>query len=126
VVHVRLETVPGVHLLPVPAILLGELLRLADHPVDILWLSFRSSPEMVIFSDLPVAMSAACTLRMPLGSTSKVTSICGVPLGAGAMPVVNTCFFLVGTTVLRGISLVITPGRLQAEGERRDVEEDHA
>uniref|UniRef100_J3L0X5 Uncharacterized protein n=1 Tax=Oryza brachyantha TaxID=4533 RepID=J3L0X5_ORYBR len=73
--------------LPVAAVLLGELLRLAHHPVDLLWLSFRSSPEMVICSDLPVALSAALTLRMPLASTSKVTSICGVPLGAGAMPV---------------------------------------
>uniref|UniRef100_A0A0E0L2V4 Uncharacterized protein n=1 Tax=Oryza punctata TaxID=4537 RepID=A0A0E0L2V4_ORYPU len=105
------------------------------------WLILRSSPEMVIFSDLPVALSAASTLRMPFASTSNVTSICGAPLGAGAMPVrsnlpssrlslvmlrspsntwmvtvvclslyvVNTCVFFVGTTVLRGISLVITP-----------------
>ncbi|GER50807.1 Glyoxylate reductase (NADP(+)) [Striga asiatica] len=35
---------------------------------------------MVIFSDLLEALSSAVTLRMLLASTSKVTSICGVPL----------------------------------------------
>uniref|UniRef100_J3M6G1 Uncharacterized protein n=1 Tax=Oryza brachyantha TaxID=4533 RepID=J3M6G1_ORYBR len=80
---------------------------------------------MVILSDLPVARSAALTLRMPFVSTSNVTSICGAPLGAGAMPVVNSCVFFVGTGVLRGIRVVITPGRLEAESERRDVEDDH-
>ncbi len=32
---------------------------------------------------LPVALSLAVTLRMPLASMSKVTSICGMPRGAG-------------------------------------------
>ena len=35
---------------------------------------------------LPVPLSIALTLTMPLASMSKVTSICGMPLGAGAMP----------------------------------------
>ena len=35
---------------------------------------------------LPVAWSLADTLRMPLASMSKVTSICGTPRGAGGMP----------------------------------------
>ena len=41
---------------------------------------------MVIFCSLPVAISLALTLTMPLASISKVTSICGMPRGAGAMP----------------------------------------
>ena len=36
---------------------------------------------------LPVAMSLAETLRMPLASISKETSIWGTPRGAGAIPV---------------------------------------
>jgi hypothetical protein len=32
---------------------------------------------MVIFCSLPVAMSFAVTLTMPLASMSKATSICG-------------------------------------------------
>ena len=42
---------------------------------------------MVIFFSLPVALSFADTLRMPLASMSNVTSICGTPRGAGGMPV---------------------------------------
>ena len=34
---------------------------------------------------LPVALSLAPTLMMPLASMSKVTSICGTPRGAGGM-----------------------------------------
>ena len=41
---------------------------------------------MVTFCSLPVALSLALTLRMPLASMSKVTSICGTPRGAGGMP----------------------------------------
>src|SRR6266487_779063 len=41
---------------------------------------------MVIFCSRPVALSRAVTLRIPLASISKVTSICGTPRGAGAMP----------------------------------------
>ena len=41
---------------------------------------------MVILFSLPVALSLAPTCRMPLASMSKVTSICGMPRGAGAMP----------------------------------------
>ena len=42
---------------------------------------------MVIFCSLPVPRSLAETCTMPLASMSKVTSICGTPRGAGAMPV---------------------------------------
>mmetsp|Transcript_37812 Transcript_37812/g.118466 ORF Transcript_37812/g.118466 Transcript_37812/m.118466 type:complete len:227 (-) Transcript_37812:1105-1785(-) len=41
---------------------------------------------MVIFSSLPVDFSTARTLRMPLASMSKVTSICGTPRGIGGIP----------------------------------------
>ena len=41
---------------------------------------------MVIFCSLPVPRSFADTLTIPLASISKVTSICGIPRGAGAMP----------------------------------------
>ena len=41
---------------------------------------------MVIFCSLPVALSRAETFTMPLASRSKVTSICGMPRGAGGMP----------------------------------------
>mmetsp|Transcript_29772 Transcript_29772/g.77015 ORF Transcript_29772/g.77015 Transcript_29772/m.77015 type:complete len:450 (+) Transcript_29772:691-2040(+) len=96
---------------------------------------------IVIFSFLPVPLSSAPTLRMPLASISNETSICGTPRGAGGMPpssnlprrwqslvmvrspsktwimtagwlswyVEKTCDFLVGMTVLRGMSLVMTP-----------------
>ncbi|CFB87634.1 Uncharacterised protein [Mycobacterium tuberculosis] len=36
---------------------------------------------------LPVPLSLAVTCTMPLASMSKVTSICGIPRGAGGMPV---------------------------------------
>ena len=41
---------------------------------------------MVTFCSLPVPMSFADTFTMPLASISNVTSICGTPRGAGAMP----------------------------------------
>ena len=41
---------------------------------------------MVIFCSLPVAMSFAETLTMPLASMSNATSICGTPRGAGGRP----------------------------------------
>mmetsp|Transcript_2321 Transcript_2321/g.6243 ORF Transcript_2321/g.6243 Transcript_2321/m.6243 type:complete len:236 (-) Transcript_2321:1148-1855(-) len=44
------------------------------------------SEVMVIFSDFPVPLSAAVTCRMPLESTSNVTSIWGTPRGAGGIP----------------------------------------
>ncbi|CPU65267.1 Uncharacterised protein [Mycobacteroides abscessus] len=44
-------------------------------------------PVMVIFCSLPVPRSLAPTWTMPFASMSKVTSICGTPRGAGAMPV---------------------------------------
>ncbi len=41
------------------------------------------APVIVIFCSLPVALSVAMTLTMPLASMSKVTSTCGKPRGAG-------------------------------------------
>merc|ERR1711924_573108 len=41
---------------------------------------------IVIFSDFPVPLSSAPTLRMPLESISNVTSIWGCPRGAGGIP----------------------------------------
>ncbi|CDE84219.1 uncharacterized protein BN601_01294 [Coraliomargarita sp. CAG:312] len=41
---------------------------------------------IVIFCSLPVDLSLALTFNMPLASISNVTSICGRPRGAGAMP----------------------------------------
>jgi hypothetical protein len=38
---------------------------------------------IVIFCSLPVPLSLAEALTMPLASISKVTSICGTPRGAG-------------------------------------------
>ncbi len=51
--------------------------------------SFGSAepPVIVIDCSLPVPRSLAPTLTMPFASMSKVTSICGMPRGAGAMPV---------------------------------------
>ena len=40
-----------------------------------------------IFCWLPVARSLADTWVMPFASMSKATSICGMPRGAGGMPV---------------------------------------
>ena len=42
---------------------------------------------MVIFFSLPEALSLAETLRIPSAVTSKDTSICGTPRGAGGIPV---------------------------------------
>ena len=36
---------------------------------------------------LPVPLSSAVTLNIPFASSSNVTSICGMPLGAGLIPV---------------------------------------
>uniref|UniRef100_A0A2M4B0N0 Putative secreted protein n=1 Tax=Anopheles triannulatus TaxID=58253 RepID=A0A2M4B0N0_9DIPT len=41
---------------------------------------------MVILFSLLVDFSSAVTLRIPLASMSKVTSIWGTPRGAGGMP----------------------------------------
>ena len=46
-------------------------------------LSSDDWPVMVIDCSLFVALSLAATWTMPLASMSKVTSICGVPRGAG-------------------------------------------
>ncbi len=53
------------------------------------WISSSESPEpdlISIFCSLPVPWSLAATLMMPLASMSKVTSICGMPRGAGGIP----------------------------------------
>jgi hypothetical protein len=41
---------------------------------------------MVILASFPVALSLAEIFTIPLASISKVTSIYGTPLGAGAIP----------------------------------------
>ena len=41
---------------------------------------------MVICCSLPVPLSFAETWIIPSASISKVTSICGIPRGAGLMP----------------------------------------
>ena len=46
---------------------------------------------MVIFCSFCVPKSFAVTLRIPLESISKVTSICGTPLGAGGIPTRLNC-----------------------------------
>ncbi len=42
---------------------------------------------MVIFCSLFVARSFAETFKMPLASMSNVTSTCGIPRGAGGIPI---------------------------------------
>ena len=96
---------------------------------------------IVILCSLPVPLSFAVTFKRPLASMLNVTSICGTPRGAGAIPsstkrpkdllsaansrspcstwistcgwlslaVENVSLLLVGTVVLRSISLVDTP-----------------
>lgn len=46
-------------------------------------------PDYSLCCSLPVPLSLADTLTMPLASMSKVTSICGTPRGAGGIP---TCY----------------------------------
>uniref|UniRef100_A0A224XTP4 Putative secreted protein n=1 Tax=Panstrongylus lignarius TaxID=156445 RepID=A0A224XTP4_9HEMI len=41
---------------------------------------------MVMVLALPVDFSTAVTFSIPFASTSNVTSICGIPLGAGGKP----------------------------------------
>ena len=54
--------------------------------------SLMLEPEvMVMCCSFPVPRSFALTLTIPLASISKVTSICGMPLGAGAMPSRRNC-----------------------------------
>ena len=48
--------------------------------------SLPLSLVILMFSLLPVDLSAAVTLRIPLASISNDTSICGTPLGAGGIP----------------------------------------
>ena len=52
-------------------------ISVSDNPVE---------SVMVIFCSLPVPLSLAPTFRMPFASISKVTSICGIPRGAGGIP----------------------------------------
>src|SRR5207253_10870523 len=51
--------------------------------------SFESFVDavIVILFCFPVPKSLAVTLSIPLASMSKVTSICGTPIGAGGIPV---------------------------------------
>mmetsp|Transcript_15666 Transcript_15666/g.48501 ORF Transcript_15666/g.48501 Transcript_15666/m.48501 type:complete len:520 (-) Transcript_15666:374-1933(-) len=47
--------------------------------------------RMTTDCSLPVALSLADTFRMPSASMSNDTSICGVPRGAGGIPVKSNC-----------------------------------
>mmetsp|Transcript_14331 Transcript_14331/g.38371 ORF Transcript_14331/g.38371 Transcript_14331/m.38371 type:complete len:527 (-) Transcript_14331:71-1651(-) len=59
---------------------------------------------------LAVALSLAETWRMPLASMSKVTSICGVPRGAGGMPTSsNWPRSLLSTAISRSPWRTLTP-----------------
>ncbi len=58
------------------------------------WISASFRPELawiLILFSLPVALSLAATCKMPLASMSNVTSICGMPRGAGGMSVRLNC-----------------------------------
>src|SRR5206468_7483103 len=62
---------------------------LASASLTIFWMSVSDRPPeawMRICCSLPVALSLAETLTMPLASMSKVTSTCGTPRGAGGKP----------------------------------------
>lgn len=52
-----------------------------NHPLTSSLLNDPLSLVMVILLALPVLLSVAVTLRMPLASMSKVTSIWGTPRG---------------------------------------------
>merc|ERR1719269_359783 len=75
---------------------------------------------MVIFCSLPVDFSTAETLRMPLASMSKVTSIWGWPRGMGGIPSrLNFPRMLLSRVMERSPSKtwMRTPGWLSAEEE---------
>eukprot|EP00123_Amoebidium_parasiticum_P000991 comp11954_c0_seq1/m.6632 comp11954_c0_seq1/g.6632 ORF comp11954_c0_seq1/g.6632 comp11954_c0_seq1/m.6632 type:complete len:148 (+) comp11954_c0_seq1:869-1312(+) len=72
---------------------------------------------MVILFSRPVLLSMADTLRIPLASMSKVTSIWGTPRGAGGMPVSsNLPRRLLSLVMARSPSYtwISTPGWLSA------------
>ena len=53
------------------------------------WISASDKPDepsILMRCSLPVPRSLAVTFKIPFASTSKVTSTCGTPLGAGGMP----------------------------------------
>ena len=82
----RLGLVPGLDQLAPLLVLGGVRLGVLDHLARSRPRTGRSTPGCVICCSLPVALSFAETLTMPLASMSKVTSICGTPRGAGGMP----------------------------------------
>ena len=66
---------------------------------------------------LPVDFSKAVTLRIPLASISKDTSICGTPLGIGGISVnVNSPSLLLSLVLARSPSntWIVTAGWLSA------------
>jgi hypothetical protein len=71
--------------LELPLVLLGVRLGVLAHPFDLL---SRQPDDCSIRTDasLPVPRSLAETFRMPFWSMSNLTSICGMPRGAGGMP----------------------------------------
>ena len=68
------------------AVLVGVRLGVADHAPDLL-VGEAGAALISIFCSLPVPRSFADTCRMPFASMSNATSICGMPRGAGGMPV---------------------------------------
>ena len=60
---------------------------------------------MVIFCSLPVSLSFAVTVKMPLASMSKLTSICGAPRGAG--PYAFEAEVAEGAVVARQLALTL-------------------
>ena len=81
-----LGLVAGLRELALAAVLLGVRLGVLHH--RLISSSERPEPALIsIFCSLPVPRSFADTLRMPLASMSNATSICGMPRGAGGMPV---------------------------------------
>src|SRR5660398_198529 len=81
-----LSLVPGLHFF----LLLAVLASVGLSILTICSTSCSERPLELLISmvcSLPVAVSLADTCTIPLASISKVTSICGMPRGAGGIPV---------------------------------------
>ena len=62
-------------------------LRVFDNGSDMLDHYYSVGGYDLLLLDIQLPRSLADTFTMPLASMSNVTSICGTPRGAGAMPV---------------------------------------
>ena len=65
--------------------LFGMRLRVVDHLLHLVVREAGAALDLDLL-DVPVPMSFADTLMIPFASMSKVTSICGMPRGAGGIP----------------------------------------